>query len=312
MSSSRAINVLLAGLLVMVASAFGGYWWASSADRDAQITPRRKAEQPEEPSIEEETETTRTDTESLTPSNWEAFLEYEGKRSRMLGIKKNYSTINFRSGPGTEFSIVQTPSGGILLLPLDRVGEWYRARMRDGTIGWIHRSLVRVLQAPQPIFTAFQDDLPPLEESSRDLIPEEFQDHNRVRILETKINFRQGPGVQFPSAGQLYKHQEVRLMGKRKDWFRVRNRYGSTGWIREDLGEIVWKTDPEEQPEIDIKTRELRMGPEFQFRKPTPSEKAITVTLLEENAPWYMVQLDDEIGWVHEREITKDSQPPTE
>lgn len=305
MSSNRAVNVLLAGLFVMLLSGFGGYWWASLSSQDAQITPRKTADQPEESTIEDESDSTNSDTTTLSPSNWEAFLEYEGERTQMLGIKKSYSTVNFRSGPGTEFSIVETPEGGTLLLQLDRVGEWYRSRTRYGTIGWIHRSLVRTLEVPQPIYTKFRDDLPPLEESSRDLLPEEFEDHNRLRVLETKINIRQGPGVQFPTAGQLYKHQEVRLMGKRNEWFRIINRYGSTGWVREDIVEPVWRSDPEDRPVIDITTRNLRMGPAFQFREPNPSEEPVTVPLLEDQSPWFMVEHEGEIGWVHKREVTE-------
>ncbi len=311
MRSNQAIHVLLAGLFVMLFSGLGGYWWASHSSPDTQITTRKTTNR-EDASFEDQTESSSPDTSTLTPSNWEAFLEYEGERSPMLGIKKSYSTVNFRSGPGTVFSIVETPEGGSLLLQLDQVGKWYRSRSREGTIGWIHRSLVRTLQVPEPIHRKFRDDLPPLKESSRELIPEEFKEHNRVRVLETKINIRQGPGVQFPTAGQLYKHQEVRLMGKRNDWFRILSRYGSTGWVRDDLVEVVWQTKPENQPIIKINTQDVRMGPEFQFRKPKPSETPISVRLLEEQSQWFLIKNKNAIGWVHERELTEGPQPPTE
>lgn len=311
MSFSRSFTIIASGFFLMVVSGFGGYYWASSSEYSGRITPRQTAENQEEvsESSEESSDVTDADSGALTPTSWEAFLEYEGNRTRMLGIKKNYGNVNFRYGPGAEHSIVATPDGGALLMPLDRVGNWYRSRLRDGRVGWIHKSIIRILQVPEPVSGSFREDLPDLEESIREQMPEDFEEHNRIRINATKVNMRQGPGVQFPIAGQLYEYQEARLMGKRNDWYRVRNRHGSAGWVRTDLVEPTWLTDPEEQEEIEVTTTDLRMSPEFQFREAARSNEPMTAKLLERQSSWFLVRLNDgSIGWIHEQEVNRGSQ----
>jgi uncharacterized protein YgiM (DUF1202 family) len=303
MNYRRATTILLMGLSVMLLSGLGGYYWASSSNSKNQI--RRKTVQKPKPKQPTEQEIDPSvDTEALTAENWEAFLEYDGKRQRMLGVRKEFNEVNFRGGPGMEYSIIDTPEGGTLLQILDRVRNWYRARLKSGRIGWIHQSVIRVLNVPQPVAQSFNETLPPLKDSTKELTPEDFKDHTRVSITVQKAHLRRGPGMQFARAGQLYQYQEVRLLGKRNNWYRIVTPTGSTVWVRTDLARPIWKIPPKNQTTLTITTRDVRMGPEYQFRNPVEANANVEATLLERQPPWYLVKLNDKtIGWVNEKEI---------
>lgn len=308
MSLNRAVVVLIAGFTLMVGSGIGGFYWAIYPTHRPRFTPE-SSPSTEKKSLEttQATSESRTDSVSLTPQNWEAFLNYEGTRKRMLGVEKKYPSVNLRSGPGMEHPILSTPSGGSLLKPLDRVGNWYRCRLRDGTLGWIHKSIIRVLRVPEPIYREFEQNLPPLKRSTKERIPDELKKHSRVKIRVNKVNLRRGPGTQFNVIGQLYKFQEARLLGKQKKWYRVKTPTGSTGWVYDELVQPVWRIKKSSQPAVKINTDDLRMGPEYQFRKPIPPmESHITARLLERQQPWFLVKINEKnIGWVHEKEINR-------
>jgi uncharacterized protein YgiM (DUF1202 family) len=46
------------------------------------------------------------------------------------------------------------------------------------------------------------------------------------------LNVRSGPGLTFETVGQLTKHEVIRVEGLRTDWFFVRLKDGTTGWIK--------------------------------------------------------------------------------
>lgn len=96
---------------------------ASNSNQDEEETPERTATA--EPT--EEPEPTPTEEEGFVPTH----------------LSNTTDTVNFRSGPGTDFGVVDTMSPGT---PLRATGEsgvagdsltWLEFETEDGTIGWI-------------------------------------------------------------------------------------------------------------------------------------------------------------------------------
>jgi hypothetical protein len=50
---------------------------------------------------------------------------------------------NIRKGPGEAFEVVTQLERSTVVVELEREGDWVKARMRSGDVGWIHTSLVR-------------------------------------------------------------------------------------------------------------------------------------------------------------------------
>lgn len=226
----------------------------------------------------------------------------------MLGVRKEYeqTVVNVRAGPGTDYDVVATPAGGHLLLRMDRFNEWHRVRLGGGQLGWIHESLVRELKVPEPVYVRFKEDLPPLRESTRATIPDNFFDHNRLKVTRRVVNLRRGPGTQFKIVGRAYRYERLRVLAKQHRWFRVIAPSGFEAWVREDLVKPVWVSAPDDRRDLVLRDARIRFGPRYQFREQRVLSDTTTVKELETAGSWHMVHLEDgTIGWVHEDEVIR-------
>ncbi len=64
-------------------------------------------------------------------------------QKRTLIVKK--FRVNFRRGPSRRYGVIRSLTKGQTLLYLAKKGYYYKAKLvdpPDGTIGWVHRSLV--------------------------------------------------------------------------------------------------------------------------------------------------------------------------
>lgn len=302
------ISIFVAGLISLFVGYAGGYFWAVPATGDAAKRKKREKEAKVKKKPTKKPSENESDTQQLTADNWESFLDYEGKRIPLLGVKKKYQSVNLRAGPTTGDEIVGTTDGGNLLLPLDRFNEWYRSRRRNGQIVWIHKSLVRTLKAPEPIVRKFRKDLEPLEKAVKAQVPDSFLNHNRVRVLEDQVNLRQGPGRQFGVNTRAYRDHIFRLFSKQGKWLRVKTHRGRLTWIYEDLVEIIYLHPEEARKRIRVDQLQLAPEPRYQFRQTEEITQPTTIEILEENERWYQVKTKrGSIGWVLKSEIKKSS-----
>jgi uncharacterized protein YgiM (DUF1202 family) len=53
----------------------------------------------------------------------------------------NVNRANIRSGPGTNYSTVQSVTSGAKLPVIETSGDWLRVSLHNGNTGWISRSL---------------------------------------------------------------------------------------------------------------------------------------------------------------------------
>ncbi len=302
------LTIILSGVLAFIIGLGGSYYWARSDDpaHPARSSPHLVTTAEEEEEEEDGEVDDEVDTPELTPHSWELFLDYEGERQEMLGIIREHSQVNLRSGPGTDYEIVTTPPGGALLFPLDRFNQWYRIQLEDGRIGWIHESLVRRLNVPRPVVEELAEDKPDLEEATEELNPEEFEDFNRLLVDRDAVNYRSGPGLQFSIRGRVYRYQKLRLLGKRDEWYRVQTRHGSTGWVNERMVEPEFLIELETAPllnEEELEEATLRFQPQFQFRSRNIGSDQFPLKVIDELEDWLQVKLEDgSIGWIPRRQ----------
>lgn len=72
---------------------------------------------------------------------------YAINSSRAIGsisASINGISVNLRSGPSTSYSILQTLGRGqrVYVQRFDQGRSWFEVRLPDGTVGWVHASLV--------------------------------------------------------------------------------------------------------------------------------------------------------------------------
>lgn len=54
------------------------------------------------------------------------------------------SSLNMRSGPGTNFAIIRTLTLGTEFTVIKKEGDWLQIRLKDGREGWVHSGFVRL------------------------------------------------------------------------------------------------------------------------------------------------------------------------
>jgi uncharacterized protein YgiM (DUF1202 family) len=58
-------------------------------------------------------------------------------------VKVTTSKVNVRSGPGTEYKVIERVKKGEPLDIVEKKGDWLRIRRQGGREGWIHAKLVK-------------------------------------------------------------------------------------------------------------------------------------------------------------------------
>lgn len=54
------------------------------------------------------------------------------------------SSLNMRTGPGTNFAIIRTLTLGTEFTVIKKEGDWLQIRLKDGKEGWVHSGYVKL------------------------------------------------------------------------------------------------------------------------------------------------------------------------
>ncbi|MBU0730714.1 MAG: SH3 domain-containing protein [Proteobacteria bacterium] len=60
------------------------------------------------------------------------------KKTAIIKVK----TANMRIGPGTAYEVMASVKYGVVFNVIDKEGPWIKVSHEDGTVGWVHNSLI--------------------------------------------------------------------------------------------------------------------------------------------------------------------------
>jgi SH3-like domain-containing protein len=112
---------------------------------------------------------------------------------------------NIRSGPGTEHAVVWKIERYHPLEIVEQRGEWCRFQDFENDQGWIHRSLLKKIDA--------------------------------VITVKEPCNIRSGPGTDYGVVFTVGAGVPFRVLERRGGWLHVEHADGDKGWI---AGSLVW------------------------------------------------------------------------
>jgi uncharacterized protein YgiM (DUF1202 family) len=145
----------------------------------------------------------------------------------------NTSFLNVRSGPGGEFSVVATLSGGdeVQALGISRDGFWFLARGTFGT-GWVDTDFV--------LFRGNIDSIPVIDPGAA---LEQATVQAPVVIFSTSLTLYAAPGVNFGAVGFVNGPGELPVVARTADglWVQISTPNGF-GWVLAD--QVVVRGDP--------------------------------------------------------------------
>jgi N-acetylmuramoyl-L-alanine amidase len=135
------------------------------------------------------------------------------------------TSINLRSGPGTNHAAQGQVSKGDRLLVLGKQGDWYQVKKSNGQTAWIASWLVKVESNPITITPTTSTPAPSTIKET-------------VVVSGTSVNLRGGPGTSYPLQGQANQGDKLPILAKQGDWLKVKKSDGQDAWIASWLAKI--------------------------------------------------------------------------
>jgi N-acetylmuramoyl-L-alanine amidase len=121
------------------------------------------------------------------------------------------TTVNVRSGPGTNYSIVTQVSSGDRLPIATQSGDWYYVSRSSGEKGWIAGWLVNVEKTTQA---------------------QAFQSSGQIAVVSgSSVNIRSGPDTSYGIIAQAGLGDRLPVLDKSGDWYKISLSSGASGWV---------------------------------------------------------------------------------
>ena len=135
------------------------------------------------------------------------------KHCRVI-CKADRSGVNFRTGPGTDYTSLGKLQRDTVVQLLSQIGTWYQIKVRStGKTGYIYAPYVTKTSAPA--------DVTPVPSYA-----------GAGYINYNGTNIRSGPGTEFTSFGQLTAGTELTVLSSEGNWYRVRlTKSGLEGYV---------------------------------------------------------------------------------
>ena len=229
-------------------------------------------------------------TGSNTPSATAAPTQAPSNGSEQTAKTTEY--VNFRSGPGTNYSSKGVIALGTTVTVTDTSNsEWYAVRLSNGSTGYIFAQYLKLNSSSTATATPAPTQAPSGSEQS-------------AKTTEY-VNFRSGPGTNYSSKGVIALGTTVTVTDtSNSEWYAVRLSNGSTGYIFAQYLKLNSSSTatatpaPTQAPsgsEQSAKTTEyvnFRSGPGTNYSSKGVIASGTTVTVTDRsNSQWYAVRL---------------------
>ena len=229
-------------------------------------------------------------TGSNTPSATAAPTQAPSNGSEQTAKTTEY--VNFRSGPGTNYSSKGVIALGTTVTVTDTSNsEWYAVRLSNGSTGYIFAQYLKLNSSSSATATPAPTQAPSGSEQS-------------AKTTEY-VNFRSGPGTNYSSKGVIALGTTVTVTDtSNSEWYAVRLSNGSTGYIFAQYLKLHSSSSatatpaPTQAPsgsEQSAKTTEyvnFRSGPGTNYSSKGVIASGTTVTVTDRsNSQWYAVRL---------------------
>ena len=207
---------------------------------------------------------------------------------------KTTEYVNFRTGPGTNYSSKGVISLGTTVTVTDTSNsQWYAVRLANGSTGYIFAQYIKITSTPSATATPAPTPTPAPSDPSKE----------QTAKTTEYVNFRTGPGTNYSSKGVIPSGTAITVTDtSNSQWYAVRLADGSTGYIYAQYIKITSATAmpaPTEAPAdgtvrakttADVNLRK-GAGTNYGVIRVVGNNTAVTVT--EATNTWYKVKLSD-------------------
>ena len=219
---------------------------------------------------------------------------------------KTTEYVNFRTGPGTNYSSKGVISLDTTVTVTDTSNsQWYAVRLANGSTGYIFAQYIKITSTPSATATPAPTPTPAPSDPSKE----------QTAKTTEYVNFRTGPGTNYSSKGVIPSGTAITVTDtSNSQWYAVRLSDGSTGYIFAQYIKITSATAPSAPTEApadgtvrakttaDVNLRK-GAGTNYGVIRVVGNNTAVTVT--EATNTWYKVKLSNGTeGYLYAQYVT--------
>lgn len=199
------------------------------------------------------------------------------------------NSVNFRKGPGTNYSSIAKLNKGYKVEYIGKSGSWINVKY-NGQVGYVHGDYV----------STSGNTTPPTDNSDNTVKSTKVVNGNSV-------NFRKGPSTSYSSIGKLNKGYKVGYISESNGWSKISYNgqigYMSSQYLSNSDGNV---NPPSGNTDESVKSTKVVNGNSVNFRKgPSTSYSSIgklnrgyEVGYISESNGWSKIKYNGQIGYI--------------
>jgi len=126
------------------------------------------------------------------------------------------SSLNLRSGPGTNYSVKGTVKNGTTVKVLNTEDDWVKITdYSTGKTGWILEKYIEI-----------ENKWPSFEEW-----PTEPETQSVYHVTSSTLNVRKGAGSAYKKLGTLFEGNAFKVLDSSGNWLKIKTFDGLSGWV---------------------------------------------------------------------------------
>ena len=204
------------------------------------------------------------------------------------------STLNIRSGPSTDDSIIAKAYKGDKLEVLESSNGWYKVKLSNGKIGW--GSGAYISTSSNSGGSSNNETATP-------------SSGTKAVITTSTLNIRSGPSTSYSVTTKAYKGDSVEILESSNGWHKIKLSNGKIGWgsgayISTSSNSGGSSNNETSTPSngtkavITTSTLNIRSGPSTSYSVTTKAYKGDSVEILESSNGWHKIKLSNgKVGW---------------
>lgn len=213
------------------------------------------------------------------------------------------TTLNIRAGARVDRDIVATVNEGTSLTILDVIGDWYKVKLVNGTVGWANGSYIKVSTTPSD--NSSSSNTTTGSDSNTTSFPAQGT------VIATTLNVRSGARVDREIVAKVTKDTKVTVASQLGDWYKIKLANGTVGWASKEYIQISSSSTSSgiasgsttnnhfpKSATVTASSLNIRSGARADRPLVTTVVKGTKLTLLDSIGDWYKVRLTNgTVGW---------------
>ncbi|MFV5318749.1 SH3 domain-containing protein [Priestia megaterium] len=186
------------------------------------------------------------------------------------------STLNVRSGAGTNYASIGSVTKGQKLSVVNKNGSWYKINY-NGRTGYVSSDYVQ----------SSGTTTPPAESIT-------------YTVTASTLNVRSGAGTNYASIGSVTKGQKLSVVSKSGSWYKI-NYNGRTGYVSSDYVQSSGTTTPPAESityTVTASTLNVRSGAGTNYASIGSVTKGQKLSVVSKSGSWYKINYNGRTGYV--------------